>query len=132
MDALDTSRQKVATENRSCCGSSMEASDTSSRGAVGLGPSPGQGVLGFLRPLRPLLSDRRVLIIGAIALAVIGTWANWGWVVALGVAPLILAFAPCAIMCAFGFCMMAGKGGQSSNASGGSSPNVAKTVDKAD
>ena len=74
--------------------------------------------------LRPLLSDRRVLIIGAIALAVLGIWAGWGWVVALGVAPLILAAAPCLVMCALGLCMMGkGSGGQSS-ATRGSPPKT--------
>lgn len=111
---VETSRPKTANSNMSCCGGSMGASDMSSRGAVGTGTASAEGMLRFLRPL---LGNRRVLIIGAIALAVIGIWANWGWMVALGIAPLILAFAPCAVMCALGFCMMGrGRGGQSSGA----------------
>ena len=121
MDSLDTSRPKIANSNMSCCDGSMGASDPSNRTAASAG-MPGR--LGALDRLRPLLSDRRVLIFGAIVLAVIGMWANWGWVVALGLAPLILAFAPCAIMCAFGFCMMGkGMGGKSSEKAG-SPPNV--------
>ena len=38
------------------------------------------------------------LIIGA------GLYLNWTAVVALGLAPLILTFAPCALMCALGVC----------------------------
>lgn len=106
MGAVDTSRQTVANSNMSCCGSSMQASDPSARTAASAGMSGGLGAL---------LHDRRVLIVAAIALAVVGIWAGWGWVVALGVAPLILALAPCLIMCAFGFCMMGkGMGGQQS------------------
>lgn len=42
------------------------------------------------------------LIIGA------GLYLNWPAVVGLGLAPLILTFAPCALMCAFGLCAMSG------------------------
>jgi YHS domain-containing protein len=49
------------------------------------------------------------LIAAAIGLAVIGLASGWSWVVALGLAPLILGVAPCLIMCALGACMM-GKG----------------------
>jgi hypothetical protein len=40
------------------------------------------------------------LIIGA------GLYLNWPAVAALGLAPLILTFAPCAVMCALGLCAM--------------------------
>ncbi|KGH21610.1 hypothetical protein P606_17115 [Comamonas thiooxydans] len=30
---------------------------------------------------------------------------NWGWLVAAGIAPLLLAVAPCAAMCALSLCM---------------------------
>lgn len=40
------------------------------------------------------------LIIGA------GLYLNWPAVVTLGLAPLILTFAPCALMCALGVCAM--------------------------
>ena len=42
------------------------------------------------------------LVIGA------GLYLNWPAVTALGLAPLILALAPCALMCALGFCAMPG------------------------
>ena len=117
MNALDTPKPNAGNATTSCC-----VGGSTSSGSVAGGSPAGQVMLAFLRPL---LSDRRVLIIGAIALAVIGIWLGWGWVVALGVAPLILATAPCLIMCALGLCMMGkGSGGQSSNATHGSPPKT--------
>jgi hypothetical protein len=52
------------------------------------------------RPL--LLVTAATLIIGA------GLYLNWPAIVTLGLAPLILTFAPCALMCAFGLCAMSG------------------------
>lgn len=45
-----------------------------------------------------------------VALAIIGASMalNWGWLTAIGAAPLILSFAPCAAMCALGLCMRGG------------------------
>lgn len=43
------------------------------------------------------------LIIGA------GLYLNWPAVTALGLAPLILTFAPCALMCAVGLCAMSAR-----------------------
>ena len=43
--------------------------------------------------------------IGAGAVAIAGLWLGWPWLVAAGVAPIILTFAPCAVMCALGMCM---------------------------
>lgn len=42
------------------------------------------------------------IIIGA------GLYLNWPAVVALGLAPFVLTFAPCALMCALGLCAMSG------------------------
>ena len=51
------------------------------------------------------------LTIAGIAAAVVGLTLGWSWVVALGVAPLILTLGPCLVMCALGLCMnrMAGR-----------------------
>jgi len=59
--------------------------------------------------LRYYLGRRRNQIILAAALLGIGAYFNWGWFVAAGIAPLLLAIAPCAVMCALGLCMMPGK-----------------------
>ena len=55
--------------------------------------------------LRYQLRGRRGLIAAAIALAVPALWLGWPWLVAAGLAPLLLAVAPCAVMCALGLCM---------------------------
>jgi hypothetical protein len=48
----------------------------------------------------------------ALATAVIaaGVVLNWSWLVAVGVAPLLIAVLPCAAMCALGLCMSMGTG----------------------
>ncbi|HJU19238.1 MAG TPA: hypothetical protein VJ770_22520 [Stellaceae bacterium] len=50
-----------------------------------------------------------VLGIGAAALAVGGAAVGWPWLVAAGIAPILLSTVPCLVMCALGLCMM-GKG----------------------
>ncbi len=51
---------------------------------------------------RYYLGGRRALILLAVAVLGAGAALNWGWLVAIGVAPLLLVFAPCAAMCALG------------------------------
>ncbi len=51
---------------------------------------------------RYYLGGRRALILLAVAALGVGAALNWGWLVAIGVAPLLLVFAPCAVMCALG------------------------------
>jgi hypothetical protein len=46
-----------------------------------------------------------LLAIAGIAI-VAGLAFNWSWLVAAGVAPLIVGVLPCVAMCALGFCMM--------------------------
>jgi hypothetical protein len=43
------------------------------------------------------------LLAGAAAIA--GLAFNWGWLVAVGIAPLLVAVLPCVAMCALGLCM---------------------------
>ena len=56
-------------------------------------------------PWRPKLG-RRGLILLSMAVLGAGLHLNWGWVTAIGAAPLILALAPCAVMCGLGYCAM--------------------------
>ncbi len=51
---------------------------------------------------------RQPVFVVAVVAAVtgLGLFLNWPTVVALGLAPLVLTFAPCALMCALGLCGM--------------------------
>ena len=51
----------------------------------------------------------RGLIILAVAVIGAGLALNWSWVVAIGLAPILLAILPCAVMCALGICMPKGE-----------------------
>ena len=77
-------------------------------------PTPAERSLarGVSQSVRHWLTGRRGLIIAGIALAGAGLAFGWSWLTAIGIAPLILSLAPCAAMCALGWCMM-GKGTQS-------------------
>lgn len=55
--------------------------------------------------LRHYLGGRRRLIVLTAVILGAGAYFNWGWLVAAGIAPLLLALAPCAAMCALGLCM---------------------------
>lgn len=58
-----------------------------------------------LYAVRYYLGGRRgLLILGGVALAG-GLAFNWSWLVAVGIAPLLIAALPCVAMCALGFCM---------------------------
>lgn len=59
----------------------------------------------ILYAIRYYLGGRRGLIaLGAVAI-VGGLAFNWSWLAAIGVAPLLVAMAPCLVMCALGVCM---------------------------
>jgi len=51
------------------------------------------------------LGGRRGLVILTLTALGIGLALNWSWLVAIGVAPLLISLAPCAVMCALGLCM---------------------------
>ena len=48
---------------------------------------------------------RRVWLLLAVVVVVAGGALNWSWLTAIGAAPLILAVAPCALMCGLGLCL---------------------------
>ena len=50
------------------------------------------------------ISRRTALLSFAAAGVVLGIVFGWNWLVAAGRAPIILALAPCAAMCALGVC----------------------------
>lgn len=64
---------------------------------------------------RHYLDGRRGLIMISVAALGAAAFFNWGWLVAIGIAPLLLLLAPCAAMCALGYCMKKNDGGTSSS-----------------
>jgi hypothetical protein len=46
-----------------------------------------------------------MLLLTGSAVAVAGAFSNWDWLVALGLAPLLLSALPCLAICALGLCM---------------------------
>ncbi|MFH1343415.1 MAG: hypothetical protein ABIL01_19730 [Pseudomonadota bacterium] len=60
-----------------------------------------------LNAARYYLGNRWILV-GLASLAVIAglSFGGWGWLVAAGLAPIILSALPCLVMCGFGVCMM--------------------------
>ena len=69
------------------------------------------------------LGGRRSLILLTAAVLGAGLFLNWRWLVAVGVAPLLLALAPCAAICALGLCMnkMGNQSGPTQSKSGAQS-----------
>ena len=59
------------------------------------------------------LRGRRAVMLGVFALVGAGLALGWPWLVAFGLAPLVLAVLPCAAMGALGLCMKGGKDGKS-------------------
>lgn len=67
--------------------------------------------------IRHQLRGWRGMIMAAVVLAAPALWFGWPWLVAAGLAPLILMMAPCAVMCAVGACTM-GKSGKRPDVAG--------------
>ncbi|MGK9169650.1 hypothetical protein KXR53_25255 [Inquilinus limosus] len=61
---------------------------------------------GLADRVRPWLGGRGALILAAAVVAGGGLWFGWPWLVAAGIAPILLSLAPCAAMCALGLCTM--------------------------
>lgn len=59
----------------------------------------------LLYAARYYLGGRTGLIAVAAVAIGLGAYSNWGWLVAAGLAPLLLTVLPCAAMCALGMCM---------------------------
>ena len=77
---------------------------------------------------RYYLSRPRTLIFLAIAAIAGGLAFNWSWLVAAGIAPLLLTLLPCAAMCALHLCMKPGDKGQCKNDSVGEQPHLPPTA----
>ena len=74
-------------------------------------------------------ATRRNLTAAGMMLIVIGLAANWNWLTALGVAPFLLAVAPCAAMCALGLCISGRSDGATSQEPYATTPDEADALD---
>jgi hypothetical protein len=61
------------------------------------------------------LTSRRGLMVLAIVLIVAALALNWSWLLAIGVAPILLSVLPCLVMCTVGVCMSCRKSGGDSD-----------------
>jgi hypothetical protein len=59
----------------------------------------------WLNAVRYWLRGRNGMIALVVLAVVIGGALNWSWLVAVGIAPLLITVLPCAAMCALGLCM---------------------------
>jgi hypothetical protein len=57
-----------------------------------------------IRAMRDYLRGHRGWMVLALAVLGAAVFFSWGWLVTLGVAPVLVALAPCAAMCALGLC----------------------------
>jgi hypothetical protein len=69
----------------------------------------------WLNALRYWLRGRNGVIALVVLTVVIGGALNWSWLVAVGIAPLLITVLPCAAMCALGLCMHRMSGGSCSS-----------------
>ncbi len=58
-----------------------------------------------------------LLVLGGLAVILGLYFGGWAWLVAAGLAPIILATLPCLVMCGLGFCMMCRSGEKQSTVS---------------
>jgi hypothetical protein len=56
------------------------------------------------------------LFVGAATVMGGGMALNWGWLTAIGLAPVLVSLAPCAAMCGLGLCMKGGSGSKCNDA----------------
>jgi hypothetical protein len=102
----------------------MEIQMTLSEPTKAVNLLPGDSALTIRRYLR----NRPFLLAVAIIALVAGAAINWGWLVALGIAPLLLSVLPCVVMCGLGFCCMKMMA-SSSEKQAGQSGNAAETAE---
>jgi hypothetical protein len=59
---------------------------------------------------RYYLGNRWVLLVLGAGVLLAGLGLNWSWLVAAGIAPILLSTLPCLIMCGLGLCMLCRSG----------------------
>jgi hypothetical protein len=71
----------------------------------------------WLYALRYWLRGPKGIAVLVVSALVVGAALNWSWLVAVGIAPLLLTVLPCAVMCGLGLCMHKMAGGSCSTSS---------------
>jgi len=66
---------------------------------------------------RYYLGNRWVLVALGAGVLLAGIALNWSWLVAAGIAPILLSTLPCLVMCGLGLCMLCRSGEKQSMAS---------------
>src|SRR6266567_1184255 len=59
---------------------------------------------------RYYLGNRWVLLVLGASVLLAGIGLNWSWLVAAGIAPILLSTLPCLVMCGLGLCMLCRSG----------------------
>ena len=59
-----------------------------------------------LNLVRYYLGNRSALLVLGAGVLLAGIGLNWSWLVAAGIAPILLSTLPCLVMCALGVCML--------------------------
>jgi hypothetical protein len=85
----------------------------------------------WLGALRYWLRGRRGVAVVVASAVVLGAALNWSWLVAVGIAPLLLAALPCIAMCGLGLCMNRMTGGSCSTSQGTTEHASAPALDTA-
>ena len=75
---------------------------TSSRFSNGADTSVGHDLFDAARYY---LGGRRGVVVLIIIAALAGVGLSWNWLIAAGIAPLLLTALPCLVMCGLGLCM---------------------------
>ena len=52
------------------------------------------------------ITRRQLWVVAGVAAVAGGLALNWGWLTAVGAAPILIAVLPCAAMCALGLCVL--------------------------
>ena len=77
----------------------------SMKGLPKLRPSVISGAVRPMDTVRGVLGRRRNQFLLGTSVLTVALAANWSWLSAVGVAPLIVGVLPCLLMCALGLCM---------------------------
>lgn len=83
----------------------------------------------WLYALRYWLGGRTGVIVSLGLLAAVGLVLGWSWLVAVGIAPLLVAVLPCAAMCALGVCAGRLGGGSCSSEAEAKAPSPEPRAD---